>query len=56
MNAPRALISNVGSAVEVPVKWGVWTGDDLRTYELTCRVCVDLVPKSKLRFVASVQA
>ena len=34
----------------------VWRGGDLRTYEPTCRVCVDLVPKSKLRFVVSVQA
>ena len=37
----------VGPGVEVPVKWGVWRVGDLRTYELTCRVCVGLEVKSE---------
>ena len=51
-----ALIWIVGSGVEVPVKWGVLRRADLRTYGRTCRVCVGPEPKSKWRFVVSVQA
>ena len=46
----------MGSSVEVPVKWGVWRGADLRTYELTCRVCVGLEVKLRWRSIVSVQA
>ena len=46
----------MGSGVEVPVKWGVWRGGDLETYEPTNRVCVGLEVKSRWRFVVPVQA
>ena len=38
------------------VKWDVWRGGDLRTYEPTCRVCVGLEVESGWCFVVSVQA
>ena len=55
-NTLRPHFSIVGSSVEVPVKRGVWTGGDLRTYEFTCKACVGLEPKSRWHIGMGVQA